>query len=31
VTLDGRPKLLARALARRDAIELEPGLELGSG
>ena len=29
VTLDGRPKLLARALARRDAIALEPGLELG--
>ena len=31
VTLDGRPKLLARALARRDAIALEPGLELASG
>ncbi len=31
VTLDGRPKLLARALARRDAIALEPGLELGPG
>ena len=29
VTLDGRPKLLARVLARRDAIALEPGLELG--
>jgi hypothetical protein len=27
VMLDGRPKLLARALARLDAIELEPGLE----
>ncbi|HET9224058.1 MAG TPA: amidohydrolase family protein [Roseiflexaceae bacterium] len=26
VTLDGRPKLLARVLARPDAIELEPGL-----
>jgi cytosine/adenosine deaminase-related metal-dependent hydrolase len=27
VTLDGRPKLLARSLARPDAIELEPGLD----
>jgi hypothetical protein len=26
-TLDGRPKLLARSLARPDAIELEPGLD----
>jgi hypothetical protein len=26
IMLDGRPKLLARALARPDAIELEPGL-----
>ena len=31
VTLDGRPKLLARALARPDAVALEPGLELGPG
>lgn len=28
VCLDGRPKLMARALARGDAIELEPGFEL---
>jgi len=28
VTLDGRPKLLARVLARPEAIALEPGLEL---
>jgi cytosine/adenosine deaminase-related metal-dependent hydrolase len=28
VRLDGRPKLLARALARQDVVELEPGLEL---
>ena len=27
VALDGRPKLLARSLARPDAIDLEPGLE----
>jgi hypothetical protein len=27
VTLDGRPKLLARALARPEALALEPGLE----
>jgi cytosine/adenosine deaminase-related metal-dependent hydrolase len=31
VTLDGRPKLLARALARPAAIAIEPGLELGPG
>ena len=31
VTLDGRPKLLARALARKEAVALEPGLELGPG
>ena len=30
VTLDGRPKLLARALARPDAIELEIGLVIAS-
>jgi hypothetical protein len=30
VTLDGRPKLLARSLARPDAVELEPGLAVVS-
>ncbi len=28
VTLDGQPKLLARAYARKDAVALEPGLAL---
>lgn len=31
VTLDGRPKLLARAFARQGAIAIEPGLALGPG
>jgi hypothetical protein len=29
VTLDGRPKLLARAFARPESAALEPGLLLG--
>ena len=28
MTLDGQPKLLARAFARDAAVALEPGLEL---
>jgi len=31
VTLDGRPKLLARGYAREAAVALEPGLELSRG
>ena len=31
VTLDGRPKLLARAFARQGAIAIEPGLALAAG